>query len=379
MDDTRKPAPVKAPLGAARPSNPAPPGDARHGVKAPTPTLPKGGGAIRGIGEKFAANPVTGTGSMRVPIATSPSQGGAEPALKLRYDSGSGSGVFGSAGSPYRGSRARPTRACPRATARTSSFFRTPRTWSRSPTTCCQARSSRRRRAADAVVTYRPRVEGLFARIRRRVRAGRHHVLAGGDARQASLYGTTAQAQITDPEGAGEGLLPGCWKRPSTTEDNVLLYEYREEDLTNVVGTAPCEAPRLGGTAKITSRYLKRIRCGNRTSATPDATPESDPAASDFLFEVVFDFGEHDPDVPTVEAADPATWPVRQDPFSTFRSTFEVRTYRLCRRVLMFHRMSELGASPCLVASTDFTYDENPSLTKLVAVSYAGTSAPKTS
>jgi hypothetical protein len=28
-------------------------------------TLPKGGGAIRGIGEKFGANPVTGTGDMR--------------------------------------------------------------------------------------------------------------------------------------------------------------------------------------------------------------------------------------------------------------------------------------------------------------------------
>ena len=38
----------------------------------PAITLPKGGGAIRGIGEKFGANPVTGTGSMTVPIATSP-------------------------------------------------------------------------------------------------------------------------------------------------------------------------------------------------------------------------------------------------------------------------------------------------------------------
>jgi len=30
-------------------------------------SLPKGGGALRGIGEDFAANPVTGTGSMGVP------------------------------------------------------------------------------------------------------------------------------------------------------------------------------------------------------------------------------------------------------------------------------------------------------------------------
>ena len=36
-------------------------------ISAPAISLPKGGGAIRGIGEKFAANPVTGTGSMSVP------------------------------------------------------------------------------------------------------------------------------------------------------------------------------------------------------------------------------------------------------------------------------------------------------------------------
>jgi len=35
-------------------------------VSAPTISLPKGGGAIRGMGENFAANPVTGTGSMTV-------------------------------------------------------------------------------------------------------------------------------------------------------------------------------------------------------------------------------------------------------------------------------------------------------------------------
>ena len=40
-------------------------------VSPPSLSLPKGGGAIRGIGEKFAANPVTGTGSMSVPIFTS--------------------------------------------------------------------------------------------------------------------------------------------------------------------------------------------------------------------------------------------------------------------------------------------------------------------
>jgi Salmonella virulence plasmid 65kDa B protein len=61
----------------------------------PSLSLPKGGGAIRGMGEKFAANPVTGTGSMSVPIATSPGRFGFGPQLSLSYDSGSSNGPFG--------------------------------------------------------------------------------------------------------------------------------------------------------------------------------------------------------------------------------------------------------------------------------------------
>lgn len=61
----------------------------------PSISLPKGGGAIRGIGEKFAANPVTGTGSLSIPIFTSPGRSGFGPQLSLSYDSGSGNGPFG--------------------------------------------------------------------------------------------------------------------------------------------------------------------------------------------------------------------------------------------------------------------------------------------
>src|SRR5947208_13020692 len=71
----------------------APPEKSSNSV--PSLSLPKGGGAIRGIGEKFAANPVTGTGSLTVPIYTSPGRSGFGPQLSLSYDSGSGNGPFG--------------------------------------------------------------------------------------------------------------------------------------------------------------------------------------------------------------------------------------------------------------------------------------------
>jgi len=61
----------------------------------PTISLPKGGGAIRGLGEKFTANPVTGTGSLSVPIYVSPGRSGFTPQLLLSYDSGQGNGPFG--------------------------------------------------------------------------------------------------------------------------------------------------------------------------------------------------------------------------------------------------------------------------------------------
>jgi hypothetical protein len=55
---------------AARAASKAQPetSDGKPSLAPPSITLPKGGGAIRGIGEKFAANPVTGTGSMTVPL-----------------------------------------------------------------------------------------------------------------------------------------------------------------------------------------------------------------------------------------------------------------------------------------------------------------------
>jgi hypothetical protein len=67
--------------------------DARGSL--PSISLPKGGGGIRGIGEKFSANPVTGTGSLSVPVFTTPSRADFFPKLSLGYDSGSSNGPFG--------------------------------------------------------------------------------------------------------------------------------------------------------------------------------------------------------------------------------------------------------------------------------------------
>jgi Salmonella virulence plasmid 65kDa B protein len=64
-------------------------------IEPPTITLPKGGGAIRGIGEIFSTSPAPGTGKITVPIPASAGRSDFGPTLSLEYDSGCGNGVFG--------------------------------------------------------------------------------------------------------------------------------------------------------------------------------------------------------------------------------------------------------------------------------------------
>src|SRR5262245_3723733 len=58
-------------------------------------SLPKGGGALQGIGEKFAPDLHTGTGNFTIPIALPPGRNGFQPQLNLVYSTGNGNGLFG--------------------------------------------------------------------------------------------------------------------------------------------------------------------------------------------------------------------------------------------------------------------------------------------
>ena len=90
----KAPEPARPTPGMAAPPPPPAEGGKAHS-SAPVLSLPKGGGAIRDIGEKFDVNPTTGTASFSVPIALSPGRAGFGPQLSISYNSGSGNGPFG--------------------------------------------------------------------------------------------------------------------------------------------------------------------------------------------------------------------------------------------------------------------------------------------
>jgi len=332
-------------------------------VTPPAPSLPKGGGAIRGIGEKFSVAAATGAGSLQVPIAVSPGRGGFQPDLSLVYDSNAGNGPFGLG---FRLSLPQITRKTDKGLPRYDDegepdVFVLSGAEDLVPALRGDGTLDRFEEGDDLVQRYRPRVEGMFARIERRrhkVSGAVHWKVVTGDNR-TSIYGRTEGARIIDPSAPWRVF---SWLLEETRDDrgNIVTYEYKAEDLAGVSRAAPHEAHRHAGLSACANRYLKRIRYGNTAPGN----------ASSMLFEVVFDYGEHDLAAPTVDAVSP--WPCRQDPFSTYRAGFEIRTYRLCRRVLMFHRMAELGATPCLVRSTDLAYADDPVLTRLVGVTHAG-------
>ena len=322
----------------------------------PALSLPKGGGALRGLGEKFGTNPVTGSANFSVPILTTPSRSDFYPKFSLTYDSGSGNGSFGFGWQlSIPAIRRKTDKGLPRyRDGDDSDIF----VISDAEDLIPALKSDGQRWVIDefpgtlndspfSIRRYRPRVEGLFARIERWRNdiTGEMFWKSVSKENITSLYGTNPTTRIADPGDSGRVFT---WLLDTSFDDkgSVIVYEYKPEDSGNVPPTLH-EANR-----QITAnRYLKSIHYGNRT---PYYAGEGSALSTDWRFQVVLDYGEHDAANPRPE--EEALWACRADPFSSYRAGFEVRTYRVCQRVLMFHRFQELGAQPCLVRSTDFTY-----------------------
>jgi RHS repeat-associated protein len=367
------------------PSDAATPGSESSPFAAPSITLSKGGGAIRGIGEKFQANPATGTGKLTIPLPLSPGRSGFGPELSLSYDSGLGNHVFGIGWSL----------SMPSITRKTDKGI--PKYRRREVAECdvfilsgaedlvpvlVEDETGRWvddefEREGYSIKRYRPRIEGLFARIERwtRIADGEEHWRSIAKDNTLTVYGRDQHSRIADPHNPRHIF---SWLVCESYDDkgNAILYEYVAENSDGVNETCASERDRV----RTANRYLKRIRYGNRRPLLQDRRSPGfrgshlrphDLETSDWMFEAVFDYGEaHYHAEPadedgrvfthcTSQTAGETQWPARKDPFSRYRSGFEIRTYRLCQRLLMFHHFpEELGAPESLVRSTEFEYHQ---------------------
>ncbi|HMJ09914.1 MAG TPA: SpvB/TcaC N-terminal domain-containing protein, partial [Polyangiaceae bacterium] len=271
--------------------------------------MPKGGGAIRGMGEKFAADPVRGSLGGTVPLAVSPGRSAFGPALAVHYDSSAGNGPFGFGWQLAVPAITRKTdTGLPRYFDRESSdtFILAGSEdlvplledmgaagWSQPVVT----RSLHGRRYR--VESYRPRVEGSFARIERWTNlADPSDCCWRSIARNnvTSWYGRTPESRISDPEHA-ERIFSFLLCESHDDKGNLIVYRYAAEDSRGVPSAAH-ERNRTPG-SRAAHRYLKRILYANREPYLPDVNaPAPPPAPTDFCFELVFDYGDHHPSVP---------------------------------------------------------------------------------
>jgi RHS repeat-associated protein len=363
--------------------------DSSQKKSLPSISLPKGGGAIHGIGEKFSVSPVTGTGSVSVPIYTSPGRSGFGPLLSLGYDSGAGNGPFGLGWNLSIPSITRKTdNGLPKyQDEKESDVFILSGAEDLVPILVLADGILQRKPIPRKiggvdynVQRYRPRIEGLFARIERwtNITSGEMHWRSISKDNITTLYGKTAESRIEDPENP---LHAFSWMICESYDDkgNAMRYVYKDENSQNIDLSVVSEKNRNDKT-RSSNKYLKRIKYGNKTPRQPgeDLTTHDD---TDWMFEVVFDYGEHYLEdvkgqpvfVSVIDDNITHRWQIRQDPFSNFRAGFEIRTYRLCRRVLMFHHFADnLGTPDYLVRSTEFIYDPNPVASFITSIIQSG-------
>ncbi|MCB9288246.1 MAG: insecticidal toxin complex protein [Lewinellaceae bacterium] len=315
-------------------------------IQVPEISLPKGGGALRGIDEKFEVNAANGTAAFSIPMPVTPGRNRFSPTLSLSYNSGGGNSPFGLGWSLDLPVIQRKTdKKLPRYLGGGKED-----TFVFSGVEDLVPKATSEVAAQDdnvfTVQRYLPRIEGSFARIEKIIHpnpdTGIYWKVTTRE-NIATLFGRTTTARIADP---GDPARIFQWLPEFTYDDkgNWIKYSYKVENLENVPDN-PFEKNRINGLAPFANTYLKSVRYGNLKPYYPEANPVGayDPPMPDeqeeFFFELIFDYGEHDLDNPKPD--DNGLWNYREDAFSSYRAGFEIRANRLCNRILMFHHFPE--------------------------------------
>ncbi len=327
----------------------------------PKVSLPTGGGAIKGISEKFEINAVNGTAGFSIPFPSSSARGFGT-SLGISYNSGAGNGIFGlgwSLGVPS--VRRKSDQELPHYLDETDSdtfifsgeddlvpkLKETASGWVRDEEDSPDGQFIIRK--------YRPRIDGSFTRIeqwRNKSDSSIHWRTISKD-NLTSIYGDDDASRIADPANNKKIFE---WLVHFTYDDkgNCSMYEYVKENTQGIDASAVHNKNRINNNSPFTNTYLKRVRSGNKN---PYQAGTSIPAPGEFFFETVFDFGEHDPLIEPFNESQP--WVFREDAFSQYRAGFEIRTCRLCHRVLLYHHFDALPGGSALISSLNFKYDNN--------------------
>jgi len=347
-------------------NNPSSEKSSGNSITIPQITLPKGGGAIKSIDDKFQVNAANGTAGFSIPFPFSPSRNSFMPGMALSYNSGSGNGIFGLGWNAEPPSISRKTeKKLPEYNdAEESDTYIFSGAEDLVPALKKDESGNWvKDESPDGLIKrYKPRIEGGFARIEKIIETdGNVYWQVTTRDNIKSVFGKNKSAQIFNPA-SDTKIFKWLLEFSYDDKGNCFQLEYKKEDRTNVPDVLS-EKNRLNDYSKFTNSYLKRIKYCSKESLIKNNNPE-------YLLELILDYGEHD--LANPRPNDDNGWICRQDAFSEYRAGFEIRTYRLCQRVLMFHHFRELGEAPCLVRSMNFDYDSGTAFTFLKSITQKG-------
>ncbi|CAI8698577.1 Toxin subunit YenB [Pseudomonas chlororaphis] len=341
-------------------------------------SLPKGGGAIRGMGGSQGPIGPSGTASLSLALPVSPGRGYA-PSLGLSYSSAGGNGVFGIGWQvPVMMISRRTSHGVPRYTQ--EDVFVGPDGDVLVPEVDENGGAVVKTNVSTyggvavggtySVTRYLPRVEGGFDLIEYWQpidNISTDFWLVHGADGQLHLLGKTSAGRLADP--ASPAVRTACWlieESVSPTGEHIGYQYVSETDLS-----LAAEAYNVDAHDSSATRYLGTVCYGNKTPSDSLFLWSSDNGltAQDWLFNLVFDYGSRGTAPMTAPGFMPSGSDVlRDDAFSHYAFGFEVRTRGLCQQVLMFHTFTdELGPDPVLVNRLLFEYETDPVMSRLVA------------
>ncbi|KAK6341642.1 hypothetical protein TWF696_008711 [Orbilia brochopaga] len=340
----------------------------------------KGGGALRSIDQKFEINPSNGTLALTLPLNVTKGRNDCHPELNLSYNSGSGNGPFGigwnlSMGSITRKNTLKIPQYDDSDTFLFSGLEDLVKDGEKFPYSASLGKY--------VVQRYRLRVESdAKMRIEKFVSEEDENNVFWRTISPTNVthfYGRNDESRLMETTETGANHI-FSWLLCEVYDPlgNAMLFSYKpenEDGIREPDGSLPLYEMKREKGVRTRARYLKSIKYGNVTPARNLESWEIVPVSRNdsWMFEVIFDYGEHDFEKPTVnETSQP--WKVRKDSFSSFSSGFEIRSYRLCRRILLFHHFprEHLPLDDYLVYSYQLQYDETPAKSLLSSFKTTG-------
>lgn len=307
--------------------------------------FPTGGGGIKSIGDSFNSNLFSGAGTYSIPIPVTAARG-FEPKLNITYSSGGGNGIFGLGF----------TLSLSKISINTSSnipkYDGTDKyqldgealVKQNSTTAIPNPRNDQHNGQTCQVSLYLPKIKIIFSQIeywQNEVGLSFWKVITADNT--TSYYGINSK--ISNPEDSSQ-IVEWLIDHSTDNKANHIAYTYIAENAINV----PENVNELNR-SNSANRYIHMIKYGNYVDTFEN---------TNFAFQLNFNYGQAALKQPH------ADWKCRLDPFSSYNSGFEIRTYRLCHTIHLVHNFPEELGEAVVVKELSFSYENIQQYTPVV-------------